>query len=196
MDEVVRLGSLACLLFAAAAGAWATARVRLATGQSPVTFGRTDSAHDFLGRVFRLLVLAVAGLGLLWAAAPGQVAALGRVDAGPWAGPLGLAVLAASTAWTAAAQVQMGRSWRVGVDERPTGLVTAGLFQYSRNPVFVGMLGILAGLALALPAAPTLALLAVGAATLPVQVRLEEEHLARLHGAAYDDYRRRVPRWL
>jgi len=47
----------------------------------------------------------------------------------------------------------MGASWRVGIDDRPTQLVTGGLFSLSRNPIFSGMLLTLAGFILIASAA-------------------------------------------
>ncbi|KAA0686106.1 MULTISPECIES: methyltransferase family protein [Azospirillum] len=196
MDEVVRWGTLVCLSATGVFSAWRTVWLRRRTGVNPITFGRSDSAHDYLGRVFRVVTAAVAVLALTWALVPAVPQALGSLPLGTGARVVGLVLLCAATAWITAAQVQMGRSWRVGVDPEPTALVTTGLFRLSRNPVFVGMLGMLAGLFLVLPTAPTLALLAVGLTAFPVQVRLEEDHLRRLHGDAYDRYRASVRRWL
>jgi protein-S-isoprenylcysteine O-methyltransferase Ste14 len=65
---------------------------------------------------------------------------------------LGLACGGAGFALTLAAQLQMGASWRVGVDVRErTELVTSGLFRFVRNPIFSAMLLALAGLALLVP---------------------------------------------
>ena len=41
---------------------------------------------------------------------------------------------------TVLAQLQMGASWRVGIDDRPTELVTGGLFRVVRNPIFTALL--------------------------------------------------------
>src|SRR5439155_892973 len=50
------------------------------------------------------------------------------------------------------AQVQMGASWRIGLDpEERTDLVTAGLFGVVRNPIYAGMLATIVGIALLVP---------------------------------------------
>jgi len=105
--------------------------------------------------------------------------------------------LAASFLWTVLAQRQMGVSWRIGVDQsRRTDLVARGLFRVSRNPIFLGMIVTLAGLFLVLPSTATLVIAVLGIVTIGVQVRLEEAHLLEIHGAAYAEYKRRVPRWI
>jgi hypothetical protein len=65
---------------------------------------------------------------------------------------LGLALMVGGFALTVAAQLEMGDSWRIGVDpgER-TGLVESGLFARVRNPIFSGTLLGSLGLMLAVP---------------------------------------------
>jgi protein-S-isoprenylcysteine O-methyltransferase Ste14 len=74
--------------------------------------------------------------------------------------------------------------------------VQGGLFAISRNPIFLAMRVTLLGLFLVLPSAATLSLLVAGEILMQVQVRLEEKHLASLHGAEYAAYCQRVRRWL
>lgn len=106
-------------------------------------------------------------------------------------------LLAVSFLWTVLAQRHMGASWRIGVDQaRQTGLVARGLFSVSRNPIFLGMVATLAGLFLVLPSTATLVIMVLGIVVIELQVRVEEEHLVQVHGAAYTEYKRRVPRWL
>jgi protein-S-isoprenylcysteine O-methyltransferase Ste14 len=79
----------------------------------------------------------------------------------------------------------------------PRHLVTTGLYRYSRNPMYVAVAMMLAGWALAFVSA-SIAIYAgfvIGAFHLRV-VYGEEPWLARTHGAAWDEYRARVPRWL
>jgi len=79
----------------------------------------------------------------------------------------------------------------------PRTLVTSGLYRYSRNPMYVGVLLILCGWAIGLWSW-VLAIYAAGIA-IAVHVRVlvnEEPFLARTHGAAWTAYRARVGRWL
>jgi len=90
----------------------------------------------------------------------------------------------------------MGASWRVGVPkEGPGALVTHGLFAWSRNPIFVGLLGAMLALFLWSPHILSAALLG-GIWTLTlVQVRIEEEALREKHGDAHEHYAAHVGRW-
>ena len=96
------------------------------------------------------------------------------------------------------AQVAMGESWRIGVDEQErTALVTSGPFAVVRNPIFAGMLPASLGLALLVPNIVALAGLAALLVALEIQVRLvEEPYLLRTHGDAYREYAGRVGRFV
>jgi protein-S-isoprenylcysteine O-methyltransferase Ste14/phytoene/squalene synthetase len=76
-------------------------------------------------------------------------------------------------------------------------LVVLGPYRRVRNPLYVGNVAIAVGLALAFagPWAAAAFLVALFAFYSGV-IRSEEAVLARTWGAAYDDFRRRVPRWL
>lgn len=78
-----------------------------------------------------------------------------------------------------------------------TSVIASGPFALSRNPLYVGLLALSAGLALlagslwALVALPLEWALLRWGAVLP-----EERYLSAKFGPAYDDYRSRVRRWL
>lgn len=172
-------------------------QVRRATGLNPVVLASGDDADGFVGRMFKLL-LAVLPL-YLGALSLGWIEAIGPIGlpAPKAAALVGGGLIAASLLWVLLAQWQMGRSWRIGIDKaHPGALVSSGLFRFSRNPIFLGMLALLAGMFLAMPDAVTVLALGLGFALISVQVRLEEAHLAARHGAAYDQYRAQVRRWL
>ena len=81
--------------------------------------------------------------------------------------------------------------------EAPTALVESGPYRYTRNPMYVGILLCLAGVAL-LAGRWTLLLAPVGFFfTIDRgQIRREEAVLEETFGEAYRAYRQRVPRWL
>ncbi len=106
-------------------------------------------------------------------------------------------MLILSLVWTVLAQIQMGNSWRIGIDEeRKTALVRSGVFGVSRNPIFLGMMVTILGVFLMIPNALTLLFLVLGVVLIQIQVRLEEEFLLKTHGADYEDFRKHVRRWL
>lgn len=95
------------------------------------------------------------------------------------------------------AQVQMGRAWRIGVREGDAPLfISHGLFRFSRNPIFVGM--ILVGAAAAMVSGPwwSWTALAIFIASCAVQVKIEEAHLESSFGQTYRNFRASVPRWI
>jgi protein-S-isoprenylcysteine O-methyltransferase Ste14 len=80
----------------------------------------------------------------------------------------------------------------------PTGaLVIGGMYRHVRNPMYVAVIALIAGQAIAL-ASPVLAAYAVVfAATVATFVRLyEEPTLAEQFGVAYERYRAAVPGWI
>jgi protein-S-isoprenylcysteine O-methyltransferase Ste14 len=111
---------------------------------------------------------------------------------------LGFVLFFAGLAGTLWAQVEMGASWRIGVDEAErTELVTGGPFALVRNPIFSAMVPAFLGLALLVPNVAALAGFAALVVALEVQVRLvEEPYLLRTHGARYTNYASRVGRFV
>jgi protein-S-isoprenylcysteine O-methyltransferase Ste14 len=96
------------------------------------------------------------------------------------------------------AQMAMGDSWRIGVDEAErTELVTAGPFRLVRNPIFTAVLVAVTGLALMVPNWISVAGLALLLLGIEVEVRrIEEPYLRRIHGDDYRSYAGRVGRFL
>lgn len=174
-----------------------TVRVWRRSGINPLVLPANDSVDGFVGLWFKLLV---GGLGLyLFALALGWIVPLGAIAVGAATErqAAGWALLIASLVWVVLAQVQMGASWRIGIDtQRKTDLVASGLFRISRNPIFLGMMVQLLGLFLLQPDAVTLLVLVCGYVLISVQIRLEEDHLRRQHGEAYAEFSTRVRRWM
>ncbi len=86
---------------------------------------------------------------------------------------------------------------RAVIGQEPDGLLSSGIYRFSRNPIYVGMLLVIFGQALLFASAriAVYGLTAWFLAHLAV-VRLEEPHLRAKHGPAFEEYCRRVPRWL
>ena len=81
--------------------------------------------------------------------------------------------------------------------DAPTGLVTRGFYRYTRNPMYVAVLAVIAGWAVLFG---SLLLVAYGVALFAVFslfiLRHEEPRLARDFGDEYAEYVERVGRWL
>lgn len=169
------------------------------TGVNPIVFKGTENAHDFIGRAFKLLFVLVVTVVLAYSFWPELYRHAIPIEwlERAWLKWLDVVFLLLSLLWTVLAQAQMGESWRIGIDqEHRTSLVRSGVFGLSRNPIFLGMMLTLFGLFLVVPNALTLVALVVGVVLIQIQVRLEEEFLARTHGEEYEQYRRHVRRWI
>jgi protein-S-isoprenylcysteine O-methyltransferase Ste14 len=145
-----------------------------------------------------MLLLGVALLGQALGAAASSRHLLSQYVIGP---PLygwpGLAVVAAGVLLMVAAQLHLGASWRVGIDRdaRP-GLVTAGIYAWSRNPIYLAVFLLLAGFALMVPTWFSIALAVAAPIGFRRQAIYEEQYLRRTYGEAFERYGRGVGRFL
>ena len=178
---------------------WRSRVVRKKTGINPIIFQRPDSLHGYIGRVSRIVFRVVVLVVLIYSFIPRAYPYLAPVSwlERPWLRSTGVALLIVSLLWTVSAQVQMGESWRIGIDTaRKTTLVNSGVYGFSRNPIYVGIMVTQLGMFLVIPNALTLMIAVVGTVLLNMQVRLEEEYLKSTHGEDYVAYTRRVRRWI
>lgn len=99
-------------------------------GHSANGFGPSGTAHDFIGRVYRLGGAVLFLLLVARAVVPGIDGLVGAIPSlvRPAVAWSGLAVMVVGGGLILAAQVTMGTSWRIGLDRERTGLVTMGLF--------------------------------------------------------------------
>jgi len=77
----------------------------------------------------------------------------------------------------------------------PGVLTTVGIYRWSRNPQYVGWFLFLLGFALNDWSLWCLAALLVVAISLHLLVLVEEEHLRRIFGEPYDEYRSKIPQY-
>jgi protein-S-isoprenylcysteine O-methyltransferase Ste14 len=93
--------------------------------------------------------------------------------------------------------ISFGSSFRVGIDtEHPDALITTGIFAHTRNPIYVAFGFVLFGEFLIQPHIILLIYLVAGVALFHRQVMREEAFLRRAYGKQYDDYTKRVRRYL
>jgi protein-S-isoprenylcysteine O-methyltransferase Ste14 len=120
-----------------------------------------------------------------------------RVIAFPW-NLLGLVPLIAG----AAINVLADRQFKlVGTTVKPfevsSGLVTDGIFRFTRNPMYLGMVGMLVGLAMLLRELTPWFVVPVFAAVMQrVFVRSEERMLEERFGEEWRSYAARVRQWI
>ena len=186
------LATLAFLLFAMVLP---SVRLSRRTGRPALVLHRSGPP---LQRVIGVGMALFMGAIVLWSAA---LLALGEAALGVWAVPgsvrwSGWALVVAGFIVTVRAQVEMGASWRIGIDSERTELVTGGLFNVVRNPIFSGMLAVVTGVTLATPSAWTVMGWLDYVLLVSLQVRLEEDHLLGLHGSAYQHYAAKVGRFI
>jgi protein-S-isoprenylcysteine O-methyltransferase Ste14 len=184
------------LVFAVLLRNWLTYR---RTGLNPVRLLGNSGPEEITSRYFRAMpILSV--LVLVFYLLPDDYYALlapfywlsGEVLQG-----VGIALMSVALFVILVAQGQMGDAWRIGVDrEHRTRFVRQGLFRYSRNPIFGGIMLSVFGYFLVLPNAITLLILMLDLALIQVQIRLEEQHLTVEHGEEYERYCREVRRWV
>jgi protein-S-isoprenylcysteine O-methyltransferase Ste14 len=166
------------------------------------TWGIVLPRHGGLGRKLRASALVLAGIVLggqavMMAWWPASLRLL-PLHHSPWLDILrggGGLLMFGGLVWLVAAQLELGASWRIGIDEdaRP-GLVTSGLYRICRNPIYLGLLLVVAGYALMLPTLLSLVLLPGFYIGIRQQTSAEEAWLLRTYGDAYRDYARRVGR--
>lgn len=188
------LAALAFIVAASAARVWAVERSHSVKAFS---FGRQAALQGLAERHWKFAVITAFALAAISWLAPEWEAQLGRVVVAQgvmqW---VASALFALSALVIVTAQIQMGASWRVGVPkEGPGALITHGLFSWSRNPIFVGLLGAMLALFVWSPHILTAALLAAIWTLTLVQVRIEEEALRETHGDTYEHYAAHVGRW-
>ncbi|HCK67203.1 MAG TPA: isoprenylcysteine carboxylmethyltransferase family protein [Anaerolineae bacterium] len=187
------------ILFLGLAMILPTYRIWKTTGVNPYKLGSSDTAHDYIGKNFRLIMLVCFLVAIVFAVSPNLYSYLLPISflTNNILANIGFVLLLIALVWVLIAQVHMQKSWRIGIDEDvKTELVQTGLFKISRNPIFLGMRVMLLGLFLIIPNAITLTILITGEMLIQTQVRLEEEFLTRSHGQAYLDYQKQVRRWI
>lgn len=200
MKEALRIIlPLYLLAFFVVAFLWRSYLVWKRTGVNPYVVGKSDRPIDFIENYYPVPLVLIALTTLLYAFFP---------SAYQFATPIvwldnaivqiiGFLLMLFALLWTGCAQMQMGKSWRIGIDtENKTELVEKGLFKVSRNPIFLGMRGALLGFFLALPNAFTLVAVVLADILMQMQVRLEEEFLTGVHGDKYREFCSRVRRWI
>lgn len=167
-------------------------RVYKVSGVNPITFKNTGSAHDLIGNYMKLLMtlVFVSALSYEFFKFP-EFFILKEALITGWI------MMIASLVFMCMSQLQMKDSWRIGIDEKHvTTLRTDGIFGFTRNPIFAATIIALIGNFLVSPTVLNLIILIFGIVLVTIQIRLEEEHLQKIHKEKYSDYKNKVKRRL
>lgn len=95
----------------------------------------------------------------------------------------------------ALATITMRNSWRVGIPEEKTALVTNGIYRWSRNPAFVGFDLLYLSMCLLFFNILLLVISVWAAVMLHLQILQEEEHMKRMFGEDYINYMKHTFRY-
>lgn len=170
-------------------------RIYRASGVSPVTFKNSESAHDLIGLYMKVLMLLV--LVSSFHSLPFDVFQYAEFFNEKKLVIIGWTLMVASLLFMCTAQVQMKDSWRIGIDQnQKTVLRTNGIFSVTRNPIFAAVIIALLGNFLVYSTVLNLIILIMGILLVSIQIRLEEEHLLKIHQQDYIDYKNKVKRRL
>ena len=112
-----------------------------------------------------------------------------------WIG--GALVVAGLALSVAGARLFARRRTAIRPFEESSVLVTSGPYRFTRNPMYVGLIAMLIGLALVLESLSPVVVVPIFAWIIATRfVAVEERMLGERFGAAYAEYRLRVRRWL
>lgn len=109
---------------------------------------------------------------------------------------LGIALGIIAVIFFSRATVDMKNNWRVGIPEEKTNIVTNGIYQFSRNPAFVGFDLLYISILLLAFNIPLLIISVWAMIMLHIQILQEEEWLDRTFGEEYEVYRSKVCRYV
>lgn len=106
----------------------------------------------------------------------------------------GVAIGIAAVVIFVMATITMKNSWRVGIPEEKTSLITNGIYGWSRNPAFVGFDLLYLSVCLMFFNIPLLLVSVWAGVMLHLQILQEEEHMQKMFGEEYAAYCKNVNR--
>jgi protein-S-isoprenylcysteine O-methyltransferase Ste14 len=174
----------------------ARARAAALVPEERMTEARRTHSIALRSLLFTFVVPGTVGGYLPWAIARGSGAAV--ADSPVWSavGVVALGVGLAIYAWCVTDFVLAGRGTPLPLDP-PRELVVRGLYRFARNPMYVGVLTVIAGQALLFRSIHVgLYAIVVFALFQLFILGYEEPALRRDFDGAYERYCEQVPRWL
>jgi protein-S-isoprenylcysteine O-methyltransferase Ste14 len=168
-------------------------------GKNPNVLPNDDSAYGLIGKYFKITLILIFIYTVLLFIFPDEISNEFKIKSLDVAVLkfIGIFLMIISLIMVVTAQFNMKNSWRIGIDEQvKTELITSGLFRYSRNPIFLGMIISLIGLFFTLSTLISLSFLIISVILIQIQIRLEEEFLLQQHDKFYIKYKAQVRRFL
>ena len=110
---------------------------------------------------------------------------------------LAIFICTASLIWFGISLIIFGNSFRIGIDEKTNDkLITKGTFSISRNPIFTAFIAFFLGVFLTYSNLITLIFLLLLMIIVHKQIINEEKFLKNHYGKEYEDYCKRVRRYI
>lgn len=168
------------------------------TKKFPITYGSSDTAHDYIGRIVKILIL-LSALSVFFYIFLDRfynyLLPIHQLENDNLQ-IVGLILAFSSMIWTITAQSQMKDSWRIGIDDKTkTQIIKEGLFKHFRHPIYMGVSLSAFSLFIIMPNVLFLVISLLTYIALAIQVRLEEEYLIKIHGEEYLHYLKKTTRW-
>ena len=108
-----------------------------------------------------------------------------------------IVICTTSLVWFGITLNAFGKSFRVGIDENTTGkLITNGTFSISRNPIYLAFIAFLGGILITYPSIISAILLVFMTIMIHRQILREEKFLKKHYGEEYENYCKRVRRYI
>jgi protein-S-isoprenylcysteine O-methyltransferase Ste14 len=189
VERIVILAAVACWVVLAIV--WVAAAVR--AGARSAVAGETRARRRARAAPIVAMLLVVGALSLAGTLTDEEIPA-GVTIASSWLQPIGLVLLAGSTALAVWARLVLGTSWSVGPRLAGDGrLRTSGPYGVTRHPIYTGILGMLIGTALISGMAASILVVLAAVVFMEIKIRREERLLLASFPDEYPRYRQRVP---
>ena len=108
---------------------------------------------------------------------------------------VGIVIGIIAVVFFALATITMKTSWRVGIPEEKTTLITQGIYSLSRNPAFVGFDLLYLSVCLMFFNIPLVLVSVWAGVMLHLQILQEEEHMQNMFGEEYETYKMHTSRY-
>lgn len=109
---------------------------------------------------------------------------------------LGIGLGLISIIFFSLATITMKNNWRVGIPEEKTSLVNNGIYQWSRNPAFVGFDLLYISITIMFFNIPLFITSSLSILTLHLQILQEEEHMYKMFGEDFNHYKEHTCRYI